>query len=749
MKKAAWIKSPVDIGAGTVSFCKQIELEGNIKKAVARASAVGVYELTIDGKKVGERVLAPGFTSYKNRVLYQEYDVTDLLADGVGVAISVGPGWAVGSLGFVGGRSLYADFVRAALELEVEYTDGGAQIIAADDTWQVYTHEVTFSDIYDGETVDKTHTPRLLGNALAVCDGLFPMAADNGAPVKEQQRVYPVSLITTPKGERVIDFGQNMTGYVTLRISGARGSRVVLSCAEVLDKDGNFYNANYRAAKNKITYILSGGEDFFVPRFSFQGFRYIRIDEYPDMPIDIDGFCAVAVHTDMRRVGSFVCGDSKINQLYHNVIWGQKSNYLDIPTDCPQRNERLGWTGDAQVFCRTAGMNYDVREFFAKWLADLRLEQREDGAIFGTCPEALGMHRTVSRISSGWGDVATVAPWTLYELYGDKQILTDNFELMRRWVEYMHFSGEEEYLWLGGYHYGDWLAMDAGEDSYAGATSVDLIASAFFAYSTELLVRAGEAIGKDMSYYRDMYTKIRAAFREYFMKDGLPKDILPYTEKLPAGKAAVDIQRRGMTQTAISLILYFGLCEQQERAPLADKLCELIEEFGGKMSTGFIGTPYILHALSENGRADMAYRLLFNEDNPSWLYSVNHGATTMWEHWNGIKEDGSFWSTDMNSFNHYAYGAVADWLYGGVCGISIDAGGEGYSSLTIAPKPNKRLGFARAELDTPHGHLASAWYYTGENVKYEISLPEGTKARIILPNGREINAVGGSHCFCQ
>ena len=745
MKSAKWIRSPKNMDTAVVSFSKQIKINAPVCHAEMRASAVGVYIVSINGKKVGDRVLAPGFTAYKSRVLYQTYDVTDMLGDLNDVVISVGSGWATGALGYTSKRNLFADHVRAALEIELTYTDGRTEIIAADGDWDTYTHPVTFAEIYNGETIDKSLVPQLIGKAV-VDDDEYPLVADDGAPVREHEILAPVEYIVTPKGERVIDFGQNMTGYVTLKIKGKRGERVVFDCAEVLDKDGNFYNENYRTAKNLMTYILSGEEDFFKPEFSFQGFRYIRIEEYPDMDMDLDGFRAVAVHTDMKRTGDFVCGDSKINQLYHNIIWGQKSNYLDVPTDCPQRDERLGWTGDAQVFCRTAAINYDVLAFFRKWLGDLRTDQGENGEIWGVCPEIEGMHkRKHSRISCGWGDVVTIAPWTLYELYGDKQILADNFEMMRKWVEYMHSAGDEEYLWLSGYHYGDWLAMDAGEDSYVGATANDLVATAFFAYSTELLVKAGKVLGKDMSYYEDMHSKIVAAFREYFMENGMPKDEFPMTEILPEGAKQVDTTRKGMTQTALVLILHFGLCTVEERPALTQKLVELIKAFGGKMTTGFLGTPYILHALADNGRVDEAYKLLFAEENPSWLYSVNHGATTMWEHWNGIKEDGSFWSTAMNSFNHYAYGAVGDWLYGVVAGVKITE--PAYAAVKLEPKPCERLGFVRCAIDTPQGKLESNWYYTGEHIRFEFSVPKTTTAQIVLPNGYTTAVSGGTYHF--
>ena len=745
MKKAKWIRSPENLESAVITFEKKIKLGTAFSKAIIRASAVGVYKISIDGEKVGDRVLAPGFTSYHKRVLFQTYDVTHMLGAESRVEISVGSGWAIGDLGFRKLRNLYADHQRAALEIEVTYADGKTEIISADTTWDVYTNCVTFAEIYNGETIDKTHEIRFLGKALEDDDS-FPTVEDMGAPVREQEVLAPVEYIVTPKGERVIDFGQNMTGYVTLKIKGLRGDRVEFSCAEVLDKDGNFYNENYRRARNYMTYILSGEEDYFKPEFSFQGFRYIRLEEYPFDEVDIDGFRAVAVHTEMKRIGDFVCGDAKINQLYHNIIWGQKSNYLDIPTDCPQRDERLGWTGDAQVFCRTAATNYDVLSFFRKWLGDLRIDQGENGEIYGVAPEIPGMHaREHSRVACGWGDVVTIAPWTLYELYGDKTILEENFQMMRRWVEYMHSAGNEEYLWLGGYHYGDWLAMDAGEDSYVGATSNDLIATAFFAYSTELLVKAGEVIGEDVEYYRDMHSKIVRAFREYFMESGMPKEEFPLTEICPEGAGVCDKTRKGMTQTALVLILQFGLCTDEEKPLLVKKLVEMLHNGGGKMMTGFLGTPYILHALSDNGEVNEAYKLLLAEHNPSWLYSVNHGATTMWEHWNGIKEDGSFWSKGMNSFNHYAYGAVGDWLYGVVAGIKVTE--PAYKAVKLQPYPCERLGFVRCAIDTPQGRLESNWYYTGKNIRFEFTVPVGATAEIILPNGYTARVGGGTYHF--
>ncbi len=377
-----------------------------------------------------------------------------------------------------------------------------------------------------------------------------------------------------------------------------------------------------------------------------------------------------------------------------------------------------------------------------KWLSDVMLEQDKSGAVYGIVPTCL--KERSSRISAGWGDAACIIPWEIYVAYGDKKLLKKHFPMMKKWVDYIRSAGSEKYLWLNGRHYGDWLAMDAGEDSYVGATSNDLIATAFYAYSTELLIKAGEAINKDVSEYRDLYSKIVDAFRLYFMKDGMPKEEFPYTEI--AGKnPPCDTVRKGVTQTALTLILQFHLCTEEERIGLSKKLVELIEENGWRMATGFIGTPYLLHVLSENGYTDIAYRLLFQEKSPSWLYSVNHGATTMWEHWDCIKENGSFWSSEMNSFNHYAYGAVFDWIFGVACGIKPIE--PAYKKISIEPHPSKDLGFVKCTLKTRNGVIQLHWYYKGNRAFYEISIPEGITACLKLPSGYTRELKGGKYIF--
>ena len=742
---AQWITAPVETGESAFTFFCDFKPRDTVKRATLSVSAWGVYVPFINGKRVGKNVLAPGWTSYFNRVQYQSYDIASLLTENTCISIGVGPGWAVGNIGCQKNRNVFGMQTALIAWLDVVYTNGEKESIVTDTNWQVCTSHVTFSDIYNGETIDMTTPIQQLGNAT-LANIKTKLVAQVGELITEHERLAPISCFRTPKGELVLDFGQNMTGYVELSITAPRGSRTVIHHAEILDKDGNFYTANYRRARNELTFVSSGEKDVFKPLYSFQGFRYIQLVEYPFETVDLNNFRAVVVHSDIKRTGSFHCGNEKINQLYHNIIWGQKGNYLDIPTDCPQRDERLGWTGDTQVFCRTGAINFDVERFFEKWLGELALDQEKNGAVRGVIPTIPGL---TTYISAAWGDAACIVPWEIYCAYGNKKLLKKNFPAMKKWVEYMHSAGPEEFLWLGGVHYGDWLAMDAGEDSCIGATSCDLIASAFFAYSTELLVRAGEVLGEDMSQYRTLYQNVRNAFHAYFMENGMPKEKLPLTQEVAPGGTPKDFKRMGITQTALVLILHFNLCEEDERAALAAKLVELIRENESRMSTGFVGTPYLLHALSENGYSDVAYELLVQERNPSWLYSVCHGATTIWEHWNGVKEDGSFWSASMNSFNHYAYGSVFDWIFGVSCGIKTVADAPAYRKITIEPHPNKCLGFADASIDSRHGKIRVHWYYKGDTVYYELEIPENVTACLTLPSGYQETLSGGSYLFAE
>ena len=631
-RRAKWIMAPIDTEQAGIAFVRAFDAKKTVKKATLSVSAIGLYAAYINQKRVGNAVLAPGWTIYNERVQYQTYDVTALLDTSNTLSIEVGAGWAVGNIAW--GTKMFADQTALVASLTVLYTDGTREEIVTDTAWDVYTTPILYSDIYHGETVDKTAEIKHLGKAIR-SNYKTKLIAQVGELITEHERVAPVELIRTPKGETVIDFGQEVTGYVEVRIKAARGARILLHHAEVLDKEGNFYTENLRHAKCEDLYICSGGEDVFKPSFSFQGFRYVRLSEFPTETVDLDAFCAIVVHSDMKRTGYFRCGNEKINQLYHNVIWGQKGNYLDTPTDCPQRDERLGWTGDAQIFARTAAINFNVKKFFTKWLGEMAIEQRPNGGIPEFIPRCKKNRGEYVAVATGWADAACIIPWELYLAYGDKKLLAEHYPMMRKWIMYLHYTGPEEFLWLGGDHYGDWLAMDHGEDSYKGATSTDFIASAFYANSVALLLKAEKALGYDTAKFEERYRKVVSAFREHYIPNG---ELHQYPDLNPNGISDPPNE----TQTAYALVLKFNLCEEKDRQRFADRLAEMIRENGMRMTTGFLGTPYLLHALTENGHTDVAYELLFQEQNPSWLYSVNHGATTIWEHWNGIKEDGSF-----------------------------------------------------------------------------------------------------------
>lgn len=740
---AKWICSPKE--ANVVDFYKKIALSGKVKKATLGASAMGLYLVRINGKRITDSLLNPGWTSYHVRTQYQTYDVTAFLGGkSAEISVTAAEGWAVGDLTWKGRHHVFSDTVSVIAWLDVEYADGREEHFATDDTWGVRTSKILYSEIYHGETVDPTARIKKLGTAelSRVKTKLIPQV---GKLIHEHERIAPKEFIITPKGERVIDFGQNMTGYVEVRIKGERGGRIVMTHAEVLDAEGNFYNENLRSARSRNEYILSGGEDVFKPTFSFQGFRYIRLDEYPFEEVDLNCFTAVAVYSDMERTGFFSCGNAKVNQLYHNVLWGQRSNYLDVPTDCPQRDERLGWTGDAQVFCRAGAYNFGVHDFFRKWLGDMAAEQslRNDGGVPIVVPDALQR----GAVCCAWGDAAGIIPWEVYLAYGDKKMLAEHFPMMKKWVEYIRHAGTKEYLWVDRWHYGDWLAMDGVVGGDTGATQKDLIASAYYARVTDILVKAGKLLGKDMSEYEELYRHILDAFHDNFIENGLPcmsKHISLRDEKNREEQAII----KPITQTTLAMILHFHLYRgEDERKSMADCLAKIIHENGDRMNTGFVGTPYILHALSENGYTDLAYTLLLQEKMPSWLYSVNHGATTMWERWNCINEDGSFSSVSMTSFNHYAYGAVADWLYGVCAGINSLPDGAGYKHIALAPKPSKNLGFVNCRIKTVSGEVISNWYYSGEFIHYEFSVPAGTVAELTLPDGRKETLCGGEYIF--
>lgn len=718
-----WIIPSEDFGEVSPVFRRQFHLSKKLKSATVCITALGLYEAYLNGQRIGRELFTPGWTCYRKRLQFQEYDVTDLLSEENEINITLGKGWAVDEMTWDRITGYGSDTPAILADIRLEYTDGTKESIVTDKDWEAAKTGVLESHIYDGEVFDARVKPE---NWIP-CK-LFDYPKDHlipqeGEPVREVENLRPARIFTTPKGEQVIDFGQNLTGYVRFSVTGPEGHKVVVSHGEVLDKDGNFYTANLRTAKEQITLYCNGETVVYKPHFTFQGFRYIRLENWPE-EIKAENFMALAVHSDMKRTGYFECSEPLLNQLYSNIIWGQRGNFLDVPTDCPQRDERLGWTGDAEVFIRAASYNYDVNRFFTKWLHDLKEDQREDGAVPDVIPNVLhDAFQNNGSASAAWGDAATICPWQLYLSYGNRQILEDQFDSMKKWVEYIRAQGDNEFLWNTGRHYGDWLGLDAEEGSYKGATDEGLIATAYFAYSTSLLIKAGKVLGKDMSEYERLHEGIRSAFQQTYLKDGVP---------------VTD------TQTARVLALHFDLCDN--KAQMAAGLAKLIEQNGNRLSTGFVGTPYLLHALSDNGYAELAYTLLLQEEFPSWLYSVKAGATTIWEHWDSVRPDGSMWSTDMNSFNHYAYGAVADWMYGVMAGIRPCEEEPGYAHIILQPIADKRVSFVKASLETRYGTITSSWRKENGKVVYEFQVPHGCTADIIL-GGKTERVIGGKHSY--
>ncbi len=728
---------------------REITVRDGMVSARVYATALGMYELSINGARVGNALFAPGWTAYAKRLAFQAYDVTPLLRPGVNaLGATLGAGWYKGDLAsWVGGRNRYGTRTALLLQLHVRYADGTEQVVGTDESWASAEGPILSSELYHGETYDARREQagwdmpgfdaKGWQPALRSEQSLDVLVAQEAPPVRRHDELHADRIFTTPRGEKVLDFGQNLAGWVRFTVNGRAGDTVVLRHAEILDAQGNFYTGNLRTARARIEYILKGGgPEVFEPHFTFQGFRYVAIEEYPGTPAPAD-FVAVAVHSDMEATGTFECSHPLLNALDRNILWSLKGNFIDIPTDCPQRDERLGWTGDAQVFIRTACFHRDTAAFYTKWLRDLAAEQKPGGGVPHVVPDVLSLAPGKDALipdqhsSTGWGDAAVICPWTIWQCYGDMRILERQYPSMKGWVEYIRAHAKDEVLWDTGFHFGDWVALDAKEGSYFGATPNDLTATAYYSHSTSLLARTAALLGRkgEARAYEDLHRRIVAAFQaEFFTSTG----------RLAA-----------RTQTAHVLALVFGLVPEKHRQRCIDTLLALIKENGGHLTTGFLGTPSICRALSDNGRLDDAYALLLKEDFPSWLYQVTKGATTIWEHWDGIKPDGSMWSDNMNSFNHYAYGAVGEWLYRVIGGLDMEEDGAGYRKIVVHPRPGGGLTWAKTELVTPYGPASIAWRQEAGTMKVEVAIPHNATARVILPDADPAAITGDPARFAK
>ena len=696
--------------------------KGGIASATAYITAHGLYEAQMNGQRIGDAYLTPGWTSYNKRLQYQAYDVTRLVHTGKNaIGAMLGSGWYRGTIGFEGQHNFYGSDLSFLLQLIIRYTNGHSDTILSDAGWKSAIGEVRHSEIYDGETID--HRQEQKGWSLPDYDDARwsgvqtagytkdNLIATYNEPVKKQESFHKGKVLTTPKGEKVIDFGQNLTGWVIVKIKGSAGDSIRLSHAEVLDKAGNFYTENLRKAKAEDVFILKGGEEeVFEPHFTFHGFRYIRIEGL-NGPVNPDDYTAVALYSAMPKTGEFTSSNALVNQLQHNIQWGQQGNFVDVPTDCPQRDERLGWTGDAQVFSRTATFNRGVDNFFAKWLKDVAADQKPNGAVPFVIPNVIG-----DGASAGWADVATIIPWNLYLAYGDRRVLEDQYPSMKAWVEYIRGQAKND-LWNTGFHFGDWLFYRPFDDNDGRSAVTDkyLIAQCFYAQSTQLLINAATVLGKkeDADAYTALLKRIKDAFlREYMTPEG----------RLVSG-----------TQTAYVLALQFDMLPEALRKQAAERLVKNIQDYNYHLTTGFLGTPYLCHVLSRYNFTAVAYRLLLQDSYPSWLYPVKMGATTIWERWDGIRPDSTFQTPGMNSFNHYSYGAIGDWMYRVVAGIDTYEDGPGYHHSRISPHPGGGLMAAAADLETGYGRISSHWQLTDDSLTIDILIPANTTSTVYIP----------------
>lgn len=741
--QAEWI-SPRE--SGPSGSCPVLQkhfslLNKKVCKARLYATAHGLYEAALNGQKVGDGFLAPGWTSYHHRLQYQTYDVTSLLQNMSGSvqwSLMLADGWYKGPFTWYEKADLYGNRLAVLAELHIFYEDDDEQIIRTDSDWQAGEGEVRYSEIYHGEQIDRTFSAPLNNAVDVLTFDHAILTAQETPPVRILHRRKPVKKFRTPKGELVLDFGQDMSGFVSFSCQYPRGTKLSLQYVETLDRFGNVYTLNLRTARCRDTFVTSGEKDTFTPHFTFHGFRYVELLGFPD-DVAADDFLACAIHTDLSQTGSFTCSDERVNRLQQNIQWSQRDNFVDIPTDCPQRDERLGWTGDAQMFARTASYNMLTASFFTKWLRDLAADQTQEHGVPHVVPNVL----EGSEGAAAWSDAATIVPWTVYLCYGDKRILQKQYASMKGWGEYIRAQAGEKNLWQSGFQYGDWLGLDMeafwpervrfGLDykeniDRIGATDPYLVASAFYAYSTQIVRDTARVLGyaEDEQTYTDLLEHILQAFRQEYVT--------------PNGRLLSE------TQTACVLALHFNLIQEEDRPRVIRSLVENIHRHGDHLTTGFVGTPYLCHVLTDNGEHELAAKLLLNDDYPSWLYEVKMGATTTWERWNSIHPDGTFDETGMNSLNHYAYGAVGDWLYRKVAGIdTLDAG---YQHLLLQPRLTKGLTFAAGQLETMYGKVASSWQLLDDStVKIDFVIPANCRAEVHLPQKDPFTLGSGTYHY--
>ncbi|MDG4825519.1 family 78 glycoside hydrolase catalytic domain [Asanoa sp. WMMD1127] len=708
----------------------RLDVPGEVTKARLYVTSHGLHRAELNGERVGDDELAPGWTSYPHRLRYRAHDVTELVRSGANTLdVALGNGWFRGRLGFRGGRALYGDRLALLAQLEVTTADGRTHRLATDESWAAGETDIVADDNYDGQRTDlrRPARPAETTDPVDVLDAdLGRLVAPEGPPVRVTEVLPAVAVTTSPSGRTLVDFGQNLVGWVRLRARGlAAGSEVTVRHAEVLE-DGELGVRPLKTAKATDAYVLAGPDEVTLePVFTFHGFRYAEVSGVADLRAD--DVEAVVVGTDLRRTGWFESSHPLLNRFHDNVVWSARGNFLDVPTDCPQRDERLGWTGDIQVFAPTATFLFDAAGFLTTWLADLAAEQYPDGSVPFVVPDVLHTERAAA---AAWGDAATVVPWVVYQRTGDAGILATQLPSMRAWVDRMAALAGKDCLWTGGFQFGDWLDPTAPPEAPAAAKAdPDVIATAHLARSAEIVASAAAVLGDEdtRAHYADLAARTRDAFAREYVTAG--------------GRVISD------AQTVYALALEWALLPgERERAGAGRRLADLVRTSGFRISTGFVGTPLIADALTSAGAGDVAHRLLLQTGVPSWLYAVTMGATTVWERWDSMLPDGRINPGEMTSFNHYALGAVADWLHRTVAGLAPAA--PGYRSLVVRPLPGPVLTSAAARHLTPYGEAAVSWTRAGGRFALSVRVPVGSTATVHLPDGSDPVEVGhGSHEF--
>ncbi|MFI6541268.1 family 78 glycoside hydrolase catalytic domain [Nonomuraea sp. NPDC050547] len=697
-----------------------------VRPAVASArlyaTALGVYEIELNGVTVGDHVMAPGWTSYTHRLRYQTHDVTTLLRPGPNTLGAIlAEGWYRGRLGFQGGTvAVYGERLALLAQLEITYTDGTVQRYGTGPDWQCAPGPILASGIYDGETHDaRLRTPTGWRPVDTLEHDLSTLVAPSGPPVRRTQELAPKEILTSPSGQTILDFGQNLVGRLRITARGQAGERVVLRHAEVLE-GGELSIRPLRTAAATDVYILRGdAEEVWEPRFTFHGFRYASVEG----PVDPALVRAVVCHTDMERTGHFECSDPLVNRLHENVVWSMRGNFLDLPTDCPQRDERLGWTGDLQVFTPAAAFLHDCAGMLTSWLGDLAAEQAPNGAVPVVVPNVLGERAVIA--AAGWGDAAVLVPWTLFQRYGDAGLLERQFPSMRRYVDHVAELAGDGRLWDSGYQFGDWLDPAAPPDKPGdGRTPKEVVATAYLAHSARVVAEAAAVLGQDAGPYTALSAQVRQAFADAYVS--------------PEGMVLGD------SATGYALALRFDLLPTREQRTFAgERLARVLADGGHHIATGFLGTPEVCDALTEAGQVEAAYRLLLQRECPSWLYAVTMGATTIWERWDSMLPDGTVNPGEMTSFNHYAFGAVADWLHRVVAGIAPAA--PGYRRILLAPRPGANLTHAKATLRTPYGRVELSWTLTRNTMTTNATIPPNTTAQVTLPHTPPFDIPSGTY----